>query len=142
MSDAKHTQGPYEAICTRIENYPQRLVEWEVQRGTEESICVLDGEDAEKQAALISEAFNVAYETGLTPRQLADRWQTAQAMAVEALAHRNELLAALKAQELAENLQRSYDEGAFDVPVEDRIEAMERAAELRRAIIAKAECQQ
>lgn len=57
--------------------------------------------DAEKaaNAELIAEAFNVAHETGLTPRQLAEQIDVVEVQRDIAETHRDELLAALKGAE-------------------------------------------
>ena len=73
----KRTSGPF--VVRKDHNYP---FDWEIVKPVENSdvpwyVATLHGHpddgDAECNARFVAEAFNVADETGLTPRQLADQ---------------------------------------------------------------------
>ena len=62
-------------------------------------------------AAFIAEAFNVAHETGMTPKQLVERVEEQCSLAVQMRRERDELLAALKA--LLKHPYHSYDSAVY-----------------------------
>lgn len=125
-SAAKHTAGPVIA-SGRIRNVSGDQL-WCVQvepsaaisqyRGTIASIQSaaqiggITNDEAEANAAFIAEAFNVAHETGLTTRQLADAYtalRNGSRVAVEAWkAERDELVAAAKALLMSDQI-RDWD---------------------------------
>lgn len=102
MSKAAHTAGPVAVIKGAVEGDDMRCAV-AVQRGKVQYLLatVENGapgdfcETEEANAALIAEAFNVATETGMTPRQLAEAWKRDLGLYDEVIAQRAELLAAL-----------------------------------------------
>ena len=75
MNNAKHTPGP-----VKVNTYRGRLEVRQPLGGYVVADCGMGLPEDQANADLIVEAFNVATETGRTPRQLADRVKQLEAM--------------------------------------------------------------
>ena len=126
---SKHTQEPVKGPCAPDSNFDKGRMSIKTMDG--EKIALLLGRNAEANGKLIVEAFNVAHETGMSPRQLAERvkelergtlelTQEYMARSNKAAEQRAELLAALK--DARSNLLKLYVED--DVVIKPITEAI------------------